>query len=157
MTTAVLPLDLLQIDWPTHLVPEILARLLEVDLSAADEALARRRLVKGSVTPSPADTRADPDDAEDDLLAFVVRACLTFAGKRRRGPEGSETTRATVGKLNDSSAGAWCACAVRVLCRAPSPDHARAYRARTVASLSTSSWIRLSTEPGPPPALLLRE
>ena len=129
MTTAVQPLDLLQIDWPTHLVPEILARLLEVDLSAADEALARRRLVKGSVTPSPADTRADPDDAEDDLLAFVVRACLTFAGKRRRGPEGSETTRATVGKLNDSSAGAWCACAVRVLCRAPSPDHARAYRA----------------------------
>jgi hypothetical protein len=128
MTTAVQPLDLLQIDWPTHLVPEILARLLEVDLSAEDEALARRRLVKGSVAPSPEDTRADPDDAEDDLLAFVVRACLTFAGKRRLGPEGSET-RATVVKRNDSSAGAWCACAVRVLCRAPSPDHARAYRA----------------------------
>ena len=129
MTTDVKPLDLLQVDWPTHLVPEILSRLLEVDLSAADEALARRRLVKGSVAPSPADTRADPYDAEDDLLAFVVRACLTFAGKRRRGPEGSEITRATVGKRNNSSSGAWCACAVRVLCRAPSPDHARAYRA----------------------------
>ena len=129
MTTAVQPQDLLQIDWPTHLVPEILARLLEVHLSAADEALARRRLVKGSVAPSPADTHADPDDTEDDLLAFVVRACLTFAGKRRRGSGGSETTRETVGKRNDSSSGAWCACAVRVLCRAPSPDHVRAYRA----------------------------
>ena len=97
-------------------------------MSAEDEALARRRLVKGSVAPSPEDKRTDPDDAEDDLLAFVVRACLTFAGKRRLGPEGSET-RATVVKRNDSSAGAWCACAVRVLCRAPSPDYARAYRA----------------------------
>ena len=128
MTTDVKPLDLLQVDWPTHLVPEILSRLLEVDLSAADEALARRRLVKGSVAPSPADTRADPYDAEDDLLAFVVRACLTFAGKRRRGPEGSEITRATVGKRNNSSSGAWCACAVRVRC-APCPCTERRSRA----------------------------
>ena len=132
MTTAVQPLDLLQIDWPTHLVPEILARLLEVDLSAADEALARRRLVKGSIAPSLDNTRVESHGAEDDLLAFVVRACLTFAGKRTtsrtRGRKGSET-RTTVQKQDESNAGAWCACALRVLRRASSPDYARAYRA----------------------------
>lgn len=134
MTTAVQPLDLLQIDWPTHLVPEILARLLQEDLSIADEALARRRLVKGSIGSSLKNGHVESSGGEDDLLAFVLRACLTFAGKRctsrrNNGGVGSETHPTTGEKQTSANAGAWCACAVRVLSRARSPDYARAYRA----------------------------
>ncbi|MDA9098375.1 hypothetical protein N9L76_05500 [bacterium] len=133
MTTAVQPLDLLQIDWPTHLVPEILARLLQEDLPFADEGLARRRLVKGSIRSLREDSHADSNNAEDDLLAFVLRVCLTFAGKRctsprKHGGPGSET-KTLHEKQTSANAGAWCACAMRVLCRASSPDYARAYRA----------------------------
>ena len=63
-------------------MPEILARLLQEDLSIADEALARRRLVKGSIGSSLENGHVESSGGEDDLLAFVLRACLTFAGKR---------------------------------------------------------------------------
>ena len=111
--------DLLEIEWPARLVPEILASLLEGDLSSADEELVQRRLVMGTISP-----RAGDDETGGvDLLTSVLRACLTFAG-RRLSWRAVAHSRA---KRRSSRASSWCACAVRVLRRAISPDYATAY------------------------------
>ena len=111
--------DLLEIEWPARLVPEILASLLEGDLSSADEELVQRRLVMGTISP-----RAGDDETGGvDLLTSVLRACLTFAG-RRLSWRAVANSRA---KRRSSRASSWCACAVRVLRRAISPDYATAY------------------------------
>ena len=111
--------DLLEIEWPARLVPEILASLLEGDLSSADEELVQRRLVMGTISP-----RAGDDETGGvDLLTSVLRACLTFAGRRLSWRAVSHSRA----KRRSSRASSWCACAVRVLRRAISPDYATAY------------------------------
>lgn len=112
--------ELLEIEWPAHLVPDILASLLEADLSGDDEDLARRRLAKGSIS-------ADDDGGGGELLIVVLRACLTFAGKGLSSSSESRETRKRPVSPRSSRAAAWCVCAVRVLRKAISPDYARAY------------------------------
>ena len=112
--------ELLEIEWPAHLVPEILASLLEADLSGDDEDLARRRLAKGSIS-------AYGDGGGGELLVVVLRACLTFAGKGLSSSSESRETRKRPASPRSSRAVAWCVCAVRVLRKAISPDYACAY------------------------------
>ena len=112
--------ELLEIEWPAHLVPEILASLLEADLSGDDEDLARRRLAKGSIS-------AFGDGGGRELLVVVLRACLTFAGKGLSSSSESRETRKSPASPRSSRAVAWCVCAVRVLRKAISPDYACAY------------------------------
>ena len=112
--------ELLEIEWPAHLVPEILASLLEADLSGDDEDLARRRLAKGSIS-------AYGDGGGGKLLVVVLRACLTFAGKGLSSSSESRETRKSPASPRSSRAVAWCVCAVRVLRKAISPDYACAY------------------------------
>ena len=79
----------------------------------------QRRLVMGTISP-----RAGDDETGGvDLLTSVLRACLTFAGRRLSWHAVSHSRA----KRRSSRASSWCACAVRVLRRAISPDYATAY------------------------------
>ena len=103
--------ELLQAEWPVHGLGQILESLLEADMTVAEEQMTQRRLVKGSMVIEgeggiPGDER---------LLTIVLRACLSFAGRKLAGARaGDDDAKATT-----SRAAAWCTCAVNVLLNAP--------------------------------------
>lgn len=100
--------------------------MAEADLSLSDEQLTQRRLVKGvSSSSSKATSDEREEDAKDveSLLTTVLRACLTFAGKKLSGR--FQTVIAKVRGFHGNrykapgQATSWCTCALDILFNAP--------------------------------------
>ena len=103
--------ELLQAEWPVHGLGQILGALLEADMTVAEEQLTQRRLVKGSMVIEG----EGGIPGGERLLTTVLRACLSFAGRKLAGARaGDDDAKAT-----SSRAAAWCTCAVNVLLNAP--------------------------------------
>ena len=100
MSESFSPAELLDAEWPSHLLGEILDNLLEGDLTAKEEALAQRRLAKGA-----------REDEDGENARTVLSACLRFAGKKLHGGDGGPAHHH---KTASAQASNWCACALAV-------------------------------------------
>lgn len=105
MSESFSPAELLDAEWPSHLLGEILDNLLEGDLTAKEEALAQRRLAKGA-----------REDEDGENARTVLSACLRFAGKKLHGGDGGPAHHH---KTASAQASNWCACALAVTRDAP--------------------------------------